>query len=223
MRRIVIRVLAAVPAVAIQFAWVAAVGPLAGPVGGVAQLCPFGAGAAVCFVPCHQADETAYSMLWLLVILSFPLPGAFLYLLFGDKRTTRKLRRQLDRVGADFPPAPPAAPPGAPPRLAQTFAYLEDITGAALQPNAFARFYPLGDDIYPVMLQALEQAKRFIFIEYFIIDRGVLWDSFVEIFAPQGRRGRRRPRSVRRPWQHFDLQRRRHLAAAAAGHPLRGV
>ena len=35
----------------------AAVGPLAGPVGGAAQLCPFGAGAAVCFVPCHQSGR----------------------------------------------------------------------------------------------------------------------------------------------------------------------
>lgn len=189
MRRIVIRVLAAVPAVAIQFAWLLLLARWLAPWAALLNFVLSVLALLFVLYLVIKADETAYNTLWLLVILSFPLPGAFLYLLFGDKRTTRKLRRQLDRVGADFPPAPPAAPPGAPPRLAQTFAYLEGITGAALQPNAFARFYPLGDDIYPVMLQALEQAKRFIFIEYFIIDRGVLWDSFVEILRRKAAAG----------------------------------
>ena len=36
-----------------------------------------------------------YKLLWLLVILSLPLVGALLYLLFGNKRTARPLKRAL--------------------------------------------------------------------------------------------------------------------------------
>ena len=109
MRRIVIRVLAAVPAVAIQFAWLLLLARWLAPWAALLNFVLSVLALLFVLYLVIKADETAYSMLWLLVILSFPLPGAFLYLLFGDKRTTRKLRRQLDRVGADFPPAPPRA------------------------------------------------------------------------------------------------------------------
>ena len=33
-----------------------------------------------------KQDESTYKILWLLVILTFPLPGALLYLIFGNKR-----------------------------------------------------------------------------------------------------------------------------------------
>ena len=99
MRRIVIRVLAAVPAVAIQFAWLLLLARWLAPWAALLNFVLSVLALLFVLYLVIKADETAYSMLWLLVILSFPLPGAFLYLLFGDKRTTRKLRRQLDRVG----------------------------------------------------------------------------------------------------------------------------
>ena len=33
------------------------------------------------------------------------------------------------------------------------------------------------------MLEALKSAERFIFLEYFIIERGVMWDSVLEILT----------------------------------------
>ena len=34
-----------------------------------------------------KREERTYKILWLLVILTFPLPGALFYLVFGNKRT----------------------------------------------------------------------------------------------------------------------------------------
>lgn len=82
-----------------------------------------------------------------------------------------------------------APPPGTDPRLAQTFLYLESITGAALQPNAGAKFYHLGDDLFPDLLADLETAQHFIFLEYFIVDHGVFWDSIVEVLRRKAAAG----------------------------------
>ena len=189
MRRILTRVLVAVPAVALQVAWLLLLANWLAPWAAVINLILSVLALLFVLYLITQLEEPTYKILWLLVILTFPLPGAFLYLMFGDKRTTRPLRKKLDKVLAEEPPAPPAAPPDAPPRRAQTFRYLEGITGAALQPNAGATFYPLGDAVYPEMLKALEQAEHFIFIEYFIIDRGRMWDSFVEILRRKAAAG----------------------------------
>ena len=53
-----------------------------------------------------KRDETAYKLLWLLVILSLPLVGALLYLLFGNKRTARPLKRRLQQVQKSCNPQP---------------------------------------------------------------------------------------------------------------------
>ena len=67
--------------------------------------------------------------------------------------------------------------------------YLESITGAALQPNAEAKFYHLGDDLFPDLLADLETAQHFIFLEYFIVDHGVFWDSIVEVLRRKAAAG----------------------------------
>lgn len=141
-----------------------------------------------------KREESTYKILWLLVILPFPLPGALLYLLFGNKRTTGPLKKKLAK-------ATPLPPDGTDPetvygaleaeneRLAQTFRWLERKTGFAPQENRGAVYYPLGDDMFPDMLAALKEAERFIFLEYFIIENGRMWDAMTEILAEKAASG----------------------------------
>lgn len=141
-----------------------------------------------------KQEESTYKILWLLIILTFPLPGALLYLIFGNKRTTRPLRKKLDKA----PLLPQETFDNAPiyqalseenKRLAQTFRWVEAKTGYLLRPNRSARYYPLGDDMFPDMLADLKQAKQYIFVEYFILDSGLMWDSMVEILAEKAAQG----------------------------------
>ena len=141
-----------------------------------------------------KQGESTYQILWLLVIFTFPLTGAILYLLFGNKRATKPLQRKLDRA-EKLPPDPRDAKPvyaaltGENKRLAQTFRWLEDKTGQPPQVNRGAVYYPLGDEMFPHMLEELRRAERFIFVEYFIIDNGLMWDSMVEILAEKAAQG----------------------------------
>ena len=41
--------------------------------------------------------------------------------------------------------------------------------------NTTATYYPLGDDVFQEMLDQLEKAEHFIFLEYFIIEEGYMW------------------------------------------------
>ena len=189
MRRILLRVLAALPAVALQALWLLVLVKWLAPWAAVLNFMLSVLALLFVLYLITKQEEPTYKILWLLVILSFPLPGALLNLMFGGKRTTRDLQARLDRVRGEFPPAPPMAPPGADARLGQTFLYLESITGAALCPNAGAKFYPLGDNLYPDLLDALEQAQHYIFLEYFILDHGVFWDSIVEVLKRKAAQG----------------------------------
>ncbi len=194
MNKLVRRVFTVLPAVLLQAVWLLVVfkwlAPWAALITAALSVLAF---LFVLYLIIKQ-EESTYKILWLLVILTFPLPGAALYLIFGNKRTTRPLRRRLDRTAplpedrVDTAPLY-AALDGADRRLAQTFRWVEDKTGFRPYPNREARYFPLGDDLFPEMMAELKKAERFVFVEYFIIENGVLWDSMVEVLAEKAAQG----------------------------------
>ena len=48
----------------------------------------------------NKSGNPSYKILWLLFIGTFPVLGGLMYLLFGDKRPSRKMRRQTGHWSA---------------------------------------------------------------------------------------------------------------------------
>ena len=120
-----------------------------------------------------KRDEGTYKILWLLVILIAPIPGALLYALFGNKRTAGPLRRRLEKAEQALPPMGDSgealsALEEEEPRLAQTFRWMAGTTGYPIRVNTGATYYPIGEKLYAAMLQELEKAEKYIFMEFFI-------------------------------------------------------
>ena len=67
--------------------------------------------------------------------------------------------------------------------------YLEQTTHCPVFGNTRTKYYPLGDDCYDDILEALRGAERYIFIEYFIIEEGKLWNSVLDIAREKAARG----------------------------------
>ena len=55
--------------------------------------------------------------------------------------------------------------------------------------NTAVTFFPTGEDKWKEMLVQLEQAEKFIFLEYFIIDEGLMWGRVLEILARKAAQG----------------------------------
>mgnify|MGYP002610230468 CR=1 FL=1 len=51
------------------------------------------------------------------------------------------------------------------------------------------KYFPLGDEFYTDVLQELQKARRYIFVEYFIISKGILWDSILKILEQKAKEG----------------------------------
>ncbi len=193
MNKIIRRVFTVLPAVLLQclwlfilFRWLA---PWAAIINGVLSVLSL---LFVLYLITKQ-DESTYKILWLLVILIFPLPGALLYLIFGNKRTTRPLKKMLEKSPLPEDSSDVSAVSESlrneNERLAQTFKWVENKTGFLPHVNRDAKYYPLGDDMFPDMLAELKKAEKFIFVEYFIIENGLMWDSMVDILAEKAAAG----------------------------------
>ena len=137
-------------------------------------------------------EEAAYKTLWLLLILPFPLAGAALYLLFGNKRTAHPLERRLEKARPEEKPLDTGvmcALRAEAPRLSQTFAYVHKKTGCPILANEGAKYYPLGDMMFPDMLEDLRAAEKTIYAEYFIIQHGEMFDAMLDIMRQKAAQG----------------------------------
>lgn len=195
MRHIINRVIGVIPAVLLQllwllilFRWLSKYATL------LNLLLTFLAFLYVLYI-ISSRNESTYKTLWLLVILSFPIAGTILYLCFGNKRAANPLKKKLASVahpaltdtGACSSVCPELFKEDA--RTAQTFEYVQKKTGMPVFPCEEATYFPLGEKAWEQMLEDLKSAEHFIYAEYFIVEKGIMWDSIVEIMEQKAAAG----------------------------------
>ncbi|MGM9619263.1 MAG: cardiolipin synthase [Oscillospiraceae bacterium] len=61
--------------------------------------------------------------------------------------------------------------------------------GCPVYGNTEVQYFPLGENKFEAMLTELEQAKEFIFLEYFILERSYMWSRVLEVLERKVREG----------------------------------
>jgi len=127
--------------------------------------------------------NAAYKIAWLIPILALPLFGTLIYFLFGRRTPTpaQKLRnaaleRKRRLAAAAETPAVRVMEHEDPAALRQA-RYLENAALAPLYTDTQTEYLSPGEALWERMLAELERAERFIFLEYYIIAEGSLWDE----------------------------------------------
>ena len=64
--------------------------------------------------------------------------------------------------------------------------------------NTSVTYFSLGEEKFEEMLKQLEAAKHFIFMEYFIIDEGIMWGRILEVLAKK--RSEEHTSELQSPW-----------------------
>ena len=67
--------------------------------------------------------------------------------------------------------------------------YISDVSRFPVHENTTAEYFQVGDDMFPVLVRELKQAKKYIFIEYFIINDGVMWQTILNILEEKAAEG----------------------------------
>ncbi len=143
----------------------------------------------------NTSSESTIKLTWCVIIALVPVFGVLLYLFisfdFGHRAEQRIFRVQV----AESAPYMPAQTElmerlkEAEPELYPLVVYAARRNGYAVYENTAARYFPQGEDKYAAMLEELEKAKEFIFLEYFIVEEGEMWDAVLDILARKVREG----------------------------------
>lgn len=136
-----------------------------------------------------------YKIAWIVPIMTVPVFGGLLYLLFGGNRLSQRSRNRLRKLEelqrqamGDGSQVTDILPSGDVSAKVQS----RYITKASLYPphaHTQTTYYPLGEDLFAGMLEELEQAEHYIFLQYFIIQEGEMWDAILEILERKAAAG----------------------------------
>ena len=135
----------------------------------------------------NQNISPAYKIAWILPIAFLPVFGIPLYILFAKKplpeRKKQRLLGMLRRYGEAMRSVHSDSVELASEDVdaAMQSRYLERSAFASVFTGTDTEFFSPGERLYEAMLDKLRGAKRYIFMEYYIIEPGVMWDSILEI------------------------------------------
>ena len=144
----------------------------------------------------NKPGDLSYRVAWIIPILFVPVVGLILYLLWGGDTQRKRLQRQT------APKLPPEEPESlrnrsalnadrlqrALPGWSRVSQYLSS-RGFYLYQNTKAVYLPEGALLLEDILGRIKAAERFIFMEYFILAEGKLWDRMSAALCERARSG----------------------------------
>jgi len=143
----------------------------------------------------YDRTNASYKIAWIVLILAFPVAGICIYMTFGGRRLSRPVRQRmqqaedLTRENLWQEKMPLETLQNVSDPAAVTSRFLHRVTGYPVYDNTETEYFPLGDLAYPRMLEELRKAERYIFLEYFIIGEGKMWDGILEILREKAAQG----------------------------------
>ncbi|MBO4930042.1 MAG: PLDc N-terminal domain-containing protein, partial [Clostridia bacterium] len=131
---------------------------------------------------------------WLLMITLVPAAGILLYAYVQADLGHRALRDRMRYINKTSQRTLPTTQadlqlPREYPADAGLAHYLRSAGGFSAYDGTLADYYPLGEEFFPAFLADLKQARKFIFLEYFIVENGWMWDQVEDILAEKVRQG----------------------------------
>ena len=142
-----------------------------------------------------KPNNPAVKLAWIVPILIFPLFGGILYLAFGHVFIPRKLRAGMERTNIligkclkqDEGVAAKLEEDN--PRIANLSRYIMDYGMTPVWNHTSSVYYPDGEPYWKQMLEDLEQAEHFIFLEFFILCEGSMWNAVMDVLERKVKEG----------------------------------
>lgn len=155
----------------------------------------YAVGFILCLIIINKDEPAEYKLPWLVVTVIFPLLGLILFVFFGNNQPgilmKRRFKRTNEETGEYFLQDEAAFD-----KLAEEdsvaksqAAYLYESCRAAVHADVETEYFPMGEDLFPVLVRELKKAQKFIFIEYFILQEGKFWNTVLDVLTQKAAAG----------------------------------
>lgn len=141
----------------------------------------------------NSEENPDYKIPWLLFVLVVPVAGFMIYLMFYDRRLSKKWIKRAEKINEQQIRT----------NDEETLLRLEKedkqaylqanllrkLSSTHVYQNTDAEYFDMGEKLFASMLDDLKKAEKFIFMEYFIIEEGIFWNSILDILKEKASNG----------------------------------
>ncbi|HOK49945.1 MAG TPA: cardiolipin synthase [Sedimentibacter sp.] len=143
----------------------------------------------------NRKSDPTYKIAWVIPIMLFPVFGGLFYLMFGGAKLSNRTKEELhvitDKLKEGLYQHPVTLNNL---RSENTIAfnqakYIEEYSSCPVYDNSPSKFLPSGEEFFKSLTEELKKAEKFIFLEFFIIQEGVMWNTILDILKEKAKEG----------------------------------
>ena len=132
----------------------------------------------------------SYKIAWIIPVLTIPIFGTFIYLLFGNKMNkNRKLLEHKNKLKQILIQDDNVIKEITDINFYNQTKYIYSNAGYPIYKNTYTEYLEVGEEYYKRLIEELKQAKKFIFMQYFIIEKGIFWNDILDILKQKVNEG----------------------------------
>lgn len=143
----------------------------------------------------NRPGSPEFKLAWMVPMTIFPVFGVLLYLFVELQVGVRIMNTRLIQVGKEMKPylmqdaKTQEKLENEDKQMANLAYYVSDKGGFPVFDNSKVEYFPLGEDKFKALVEELEKAQKFIFMEYFIVAQGRMWNTILEILKRKVKEG----------------------------------
>ncbi len=132
---------------------------------------------------------------WIITLNALPIIGAIIYLVYGKQVQSKKRRAVLAQIeseqkkGIDHVNTPHPEFFCENPAIVRQSEYIRRVASCPAYTNTSVEYFSLGEEKWEALLCELKLAEKFIFLEYFIIEEGLMWGEIEKILIEKAAQG----------------------------------
>ncbi|MGF3226882.1 cardiolipin synthase [Facklamia sp. P12932] len=140
-------------------------------------------------------ESPAYRLSWIVLLAVSPIIGSLFYLYAGNKRPLADMTERLNRQNRyhlrDLKKVPNALGSLAQdnPRIAGIAKYVNDYAKMPVSAGVDVKYFANGESMMEPLIQDLESAHSHIFLEFFIIEQGQMFDQIFDVLKRKAQEG----------------------------------
>jgi len=149
----------------------------------------------VCIYLINKNEKAGYKLTWIFLIMLFPFFGGILYIVLNIWSNPKKLRKAMHQNIVESKEAFFLAGNrlnelvNIHPDFRANAYYLQEYAGFPVCGNTRQEYFPSGESYFYRMLEELDKAERYIFLEFFILKEGLMLNSVLKILERKAAQG----------------------------------
>lgn len=143
----------------------------------------------------NSRSDPAYKIAWIIPIMIFPIFGGLFYLMVGGAGLSNRMKNRMSQITDKMKEC-----------LSQNQEtlnflqqesnvafnqgkYIEKYTLCPVYNNSSTEFLPSGEEFFKHLVKELKSAEKYIFLEFFIIEEGIMWNTILDILKDKAKKG----------------------------------